>query len=165
MTLCTLQLAKDRGGLAVPYARYYFVASQFQHLGNWGNRCQWPHQVPTDSGRFLPVSSISLRGRFYTSNANSPHNNFTEYSVEVHRSILKIRESAPPYPYGGINIIMNFLNLKIFTLGKQWAFNICPSCSAVLYLNLAQTYNRSSPSLEHNFIHFCSLGTLFRVKV
>ena len=36
ISLSSLQLAKDQGGMAVPHARYYFVASQLQHLGGWG---------------------------------------------------------------------------------------------------------------------------------
>lgn len=35
ISLNSLQLPKDRGGTAVPHARYYFIASQIQHLSNW----------------------------------------------------------------------------------------------------------------------------------
>lgn len=36
ISLNSLQLPKDQGGMAVPHARYYFIASQIQHLSNWG---------------------------------------------------------------------------------------------------------------------------------
>lgn len=36
ISMHSLQLAKDQGGMAVPHPRYYFVASQLQQLNNWG---------------------------------------------------------------------------------------------------------------------------------
>lgn len=46
ISLPILQLSKDGGGLAVPSARFYFLASQMQHSG-WGTlNAQDPIQVP-----------------------------------------------------------------------------------------------------------------------
>lgn len=35
ISLSTLQLGKDQGGLTVLHLRHYFMASQIQHLGAW----------------------------------------------------------------------------------------------------------------------------------
>lgn len=118
ISLHTLWLTKEQGGLAVPHARIYFVASQIQHLGGWGDidaddpirSLLIPDRSPLPAIAHLEASLVHISQTLPTINLLNTVWKFT-------RSILKITGPCEFTPIWRNKYYKELLNLKDF---RSW---------------------------------------------